>query len=185
MLGLLGLRIFEACGADISDLGEEHGHQMLRVTGNGAKVVLTPSHQLWAEPSTTPSEKGTAVPSFGPMLHTLADRARVRLPRMHRHMLRHTFVSRTRPSSRSSSWSACRLSSLSTAPPTTRTTASTRPRWAAARSRRRSASGCRWTPTGSSRAASSPTRTSQQRPRPKGSGALLHVALICRREPSS
>ena len=58
MLGLLGLWIFEACGADISDLGEEHGHQMLRVTGNGAKVVLTPSHQLWAEPSTTPSEKG-------------------------------------------------------------------------------------------------------------------------------
>jgi len=27
MLGLLGLRIFEACGASISDLGEEHGHR--------------------------------------------------------------------------------------------------------------------------------------------------------------
>jgi site-specific recombinase XerD len=26
MLGLLGLRIFEATGADIADLGEEHGH---------------------------------------------------------------------------------------------------------------------------------------------------------------
>jgi len=26
MLGLLGLRIFEATGADIGDLGEEHGH---------------------------------------------------------------------------------------------------------------------------------------------------------------
>jgi integrase/recombinase XerD len=25
MLGLLGLRIFEACGANITDLGEEHG----------------------------------------------------------------------------------------------------------------------------------------------------------------
>jgi integrase len=43
MLGLLGLRIFEACGADISDLGEDHGHRVLRVTGKGAKVVvLTP-----------------------------------------------------------------------------------------------------------------------------------------------
>jgi integrase len=31
MLGLLGLRIFEATGADIADLGEEHGHRVLRV----------------------------------------------------------------------------------------------------------------------------------------------------------
>jgi hypothetical protein len=29
MLGLLGLRIFEATAADIADLGEEHGHQVL------------------------------------------------------------------------------------------------------------------------------------------------------------
>jgi integrase len=42
MLGLLGLRIFEATGADISDLGEEHGHQVLRVRGKGGKVVLVP-----------------------------------------------------------------------------------------------------------------------------------------------
>jgi integrase/recombinase XerD len=31
MLGLLGLRIFEATAADITDLGEEHGHRVLRV----------------------------------------------------------------------------------------------------------------------------------------------------------
>jgi hypothetical protein len=31
--GLLGLWIFEACGADIADLGEEHGHRVLRVVG--------------------------------------------------------------------------------------------------------------------------------------------------------
>ena len=37
MLGLLGLRIF-----DIADLGEEHGHRVLRVCGKGAKVVLVP-----------------------------------------------------------------------------------------------------------------------------------------------
>jgi integrase/recombinase XerD len=42
MLGLLGLRIFEATGADIGDLGEEHGHRVLRVCGKGSKVVLVP-----------------------------------------------------------------------------------------------------------------------------------------------
>ncbi len=42
MLGLLGLRIFEACGAKIGDLGEEHGHRVLRVRGKGGKVVLIP-----------------------------------------------------------------------------------------------------------------------------------------------
>jgi integrase/recombinase XerD len=42
MLGLLGLRIFEACGSNIADLGEEHGHRVLRVRGKGGKVVLVP-----------------------------------------------------------------------------------------------------------------------------------------------
>jgi integrase/recombinase XerD len=42
MLGLLGLRIFEATGADIADLGEEHGHRVLRVCGKATKVVLVP-----------------------------------------------------------------------------------------------------------------------------------------------
>jgi integrase/recombinase XerD len=42
MLGLLGLRIFEATSAGIADLGEEHGHRVLRVCGKGTKVVLVP-----------------------------------------------------------------------------------------------------------------------------------------------
>src|ERR671932_1000255 len=42
LLGLLGLRIFEACGSSIADLGEEHGHRVLRVRGKGGKVVLIP-----------------------------------------------------------------------------------------------------------------------------------------------
>jgi integrase/recombinase XerD len=42
MLGLLGLRIFEAAAADIADLGEEHGHRVLRICGKGTKVVLIP-----------------------------------------------------------------------------------------------------------------------------------------------
>ncbi len=39
---LTWLRIFEACGANIEDLGEEHGHRVLKVRGKGGKVVLTP-----------------------------------------------------------------------------------------------------------------------------------------------
>src|SRR3954454_4559962 len=42
LLGLLGLRIFEACGGNITNLGEEHGHRVLRVRGKGGKVVLVP-----------------------------------------------------------------------------------------------------------------------------------------------
>ncbi|MFI5593660.1 tyrosine-type recombinase/integrase [Amycolatopsis sp. NPDC051758] len=42
MLGLLGLRIFEACGSDVADVGEDHGHRVLRVVGKGAKIVLVP-----------------------------------------------------------------------------------------------------------------------------------------------
>lgn len=42
MLGLLGLRIFEATASNVTDLGEEHGHRVLRVTGKGTKIVLVP-----------------------------------------------------------------------------------------------------------------------------------------------
>jgi hypothetical protein len=41
-LALLGLRIFEATGADIDGLGEEHGHRVLRVVGKGTRTVLLP-----------------------------------------------------------------------------------------------------------------------------------------------
>ncbi len=36
-LDLLGLRIFETVAANIDDLGEEHGHRVLRVRGKGGK----------------------------------------------------------------------------------------------------------------------------------------------------
>ena len=42
LLGLLGLRIFETVGADIEDLGEEHGHRVMQVQGKGGKLVLVP-----------------------------------------------------------------------------------------------------------------------------------------------
>ena len=105
MLGLLGLRIFEACGANIADLGEEHGHRVLRVHGKGGKVVLTP-----LSPAVQRAvERAVAGRTDGPILLNLravrmdrhaatrrlkhlAEEAGVRLPRMHPHMLRHTFV---------------------------------------------------------------------------------------------
>lgn len=104
-LGLLGLRIFEACGADIADVGEEHGHRVLRVVGKGGRVVLVPLPPAVARAV----ERAVGDRMSGPILlnrggrrmdrhaatrrlHHLADTAGVRLPRMHPHMLRHTFV---------------------------------------------------------------------------------------------
>ena len=55
MLGLLGLRIFEATGTDVGDLGEEHGHRVRRVVGKGSRVVLVPLPPPWGAPSTAPS----------------------------------------------------------------------------------------------------------------------------------
>jgi integrase/recombinase XerD len=40
MLELLGLRISEATGPDIADLGEEYGHRLLRVCGKATDVVV-------------------------------------------------------------------------------------------------------------------------------------------------
>ena len=105
MLGLLGLRIFEATAADVTDLGEEHGHRVLRVCGKGTKVVLVP----------LPPAAGRAIDraigarTGGPILlnsrgtrmdrhaatrrlRSLASAAGVRIARAHPHMLRHTFV---------------------------------------------------------------------------------------------
>ncbi len=105
MLGLLGLRIFEASGADISDLGEEHGHRVLRVCGKGSKVVLVP-----LPPAVSRAiDRAAGTRAHGPILlnsrgarmdrhaatrrlRRLADVAGVRITRPHPHMLRHTFV---------------------------------------------------------------------------------------------
>ncbi|WP_433076599.1 tyrosine-type recombinase/integrase [Dactylosporangium sp. CA-052675] len=105
LLGLLGLRIFEACGSNITDLGEEHGHRVLRVRGKGGKVVLIPLPPAVARAI----ERAVGDRADGPVLRNtlggrmdrhaasrrlrhLAVAAGVRMPRMHPHMLRHTFV---------------------------------------------------------------------------------------------
>jgi integrase/recombinase XerD len=109
MLGLLGLRIFEATGADIADLGEEHGHRVLRVCRKGSRVVLIP----------LPPAVGRAIDrsigtrASGPILlnsrgarmdrhaatrrlRRLAETAGVRITRPHPPILRHTFVTTMR-----------------------------------------------------------------------------------------
>jgi integrase len=105
MLGLLGLRIFEATGSDIEDLGEEHGHRVLRVHGKGDKVILVPLPSAVGRAIERSIDERTAGPivltSRGTRmdrhcatrrLRRLAEQAGIKLPRMHPHMLRHTFV---------------------------------------------------------------------------------------------
>jgi integrase/recombinase XerD len=103
MLGLLGLRIFEATGSDIEDIGEEHGHRVLRVHGKGDKVVLVPLPPAVGRAIERAVEERTAgailLTSGGTRmdrhcgtrrLRRLAEQTGVKLPRMH--MLRHTYV---------------------------------------------------------------------------------------------
>jgi integrase/recombinase XerD len=105
MLGLRGLRIFEACGADIGDLDEVHGHRVPTVRGKGGKVVLTPLppavgraiDRAIGNRTDGPiplSRRGTRMDRHCATrrLHHLATQAGVRIARMHAHMLRHTFV---------------------------------------------------------------------------------------------
>jgi integrase/recombinase XerD len=105
MLGLLGLRIFEATGADIADLGEEHGHRVLRVCGKGTKVVLVPLPPAVGRAI----DRAVASRVRGPILlngrgtrmdrhaatrrlRHLAETAGLQIARAHPHMLRHTYI---------------------------------------------------------------------------------------------
>ena len=105
LLGLLGLRIFETVAADVNELGEEHGHRVLRVTGKGGRVVLVPLPPAVGRAVDVAAGERTAGPlllnrhgvrmdrhAATRRLRRLATEAGVRLPRMHPHMLRHTFV---------------------------------------------------------------------------------------------
>jgi site-specific recombinase XerD len=105
MLGLLGLRFFEATGTDISDLGEEHGHRVLRVCGKGGKIVLVPLPPAVGRAIDRAADHRDSGPvllnSHGTRmdrhaatrrLRRLAEAAGIRIDRLHPHMLRHTFV---------------------------------------------------------------------------------------------
>jgi integrase/recombinase XerD len=100
LLGLLGLRIFEATSLDVSDLGEEHGHRVVRVVGKGHKIVLIPMPPAVARAI----DRAVADRQAGPILlnqrgarmdrHAATRRLRrlqkaagVHIARMHPHML--------------------------------------------------------------------------------------------------
>lgn len=42
LLGLLGLRVSEALGLDIDDMGQSRGHRTLRILGKGSKTAVMP-----------------------------------------------------------------------------------------------------------------------------------------------
>jgi integrase len=105
LVAMLGLRIFEATGSDIGDLGEEHGHRILRVCGKGGKVVLVPLPPAVgraidravhgrAYGPILPGNRGTRMDRHAATrrLRRLAEAAGVRITRPHPPMLRHTFV---------------------------------------------------------------------------------------------
>lgn len=105
MLGLLGLRIFEATGANIEAFSEVHGHRVLRVHGKGDKIVLVPLPPAVARAV----DRAVDERAEGPILlnragrrmdrhcatrrlRALARTAGIEIARMHPHMLRHTYV---------------------------------------------------------------------------------------------
>jgi site-specific recombinase XerD len=105
MLALLGLRIFEALGADVEDLLEEHGHRVLRVRGKGSKVVLVPLppavsraiDRAVGDRSTGAvllNRRGTRMDrhSATRRLRRIAARTGMEMPRLHPHLLRHAFI---------------------------------------------------------------------------------------------
>jgi integrase/recombinase XerD len=105
MLGLLGLRIFEATGSNIEALSEARGHRVLRVHGKGDKITAVPLPPAVARAIDRAVGQRTAGPvllnsqgrrmdrhSATQRLRQLARQAGVTTERMHPHMLRHTYV---------------------------------------------------------------------------------------------
>jgi site-specific recombinase XerD len=105
LVAMLGLRIFEATSADIADLGEEHGHRVLRVCGKGTKIVLVPLppavsraiDQAIGQRPRGPillNSRGARMDRHAATrrLRRLAASAGIQVFRAHPHMLRHTFV---------------------------------------------------------------------------------------------
>lgn len=103
-LGLLGLRVSEACGVQLGDFGEERGHRVLRVVGKGSKHAVIPL----PVPVVRATDRAAEGRTEGPLLRTrsgaqmdrsAACRMVTKIAReadlthhVHPHMLRHAFV---------------------------------------------------------------------------------------------
>ena len=103
LLGLNGLRVSEACAADIDDLGSERGHRTLAIVGKGNKPAVIPLVPRTARTIDLAVGERTS----GPILlradgHRLDARTAYRwtrtigrradLDRVHPHMLRAAFI---------------------------------------------------------------------------------------------
>jgi integrase/recombinase XerD len=105
LLGLLGLRIFEATSLNISDLGEEHGHRVLRVAGKGGRTVLIPLPPAVGRAldraigdrtsgAILLNRRGARMDRHAATrrLRALAQTTGMQMPSIHPHVLRHTYV---------------------------------------------------------------------------------------------
>lgn len=97
MLGLLGLRIGEACSVDVEDMGTERGHRTLHIIGKGNKPALIPlpvpvarildlaaaerERPAAANPHRTPDGPQRRLPHRAPTRPSRRHRAPRRLPR--------------------------------------------------------------------------------------------------------
>jgi integrase/recombinase XerD len=95
MLGLLGLRVFEATGSNVQALGDARGHRVLTVHGKGDKTTLVP----------LPQAVGRAIDQ------AVADRVAgpILLNRYGRRMDRHVATRRLRALARSANVTAARM----------------------------------------------------------------------------
>lgn len=106
LLGLNGLRISEALGADVADLDTERGHRVLRITRKGGKRATVPLAPRTAEAIDAYLDGRTSGPLFATSSDAPLDRvacwrtlrrlARSAVPSkamtLHPHDLRHAFV---------------------------------------------------------------------------------------------
>jgi integrase/recombinase XerD len=106
LLGLNGLRISEALGADVEDLDTERGHRVLRITRKGGKRATVPMAPRTAEAVDSYIGDRTTGPLFSTATggrwqrseawRTLRRLARTAVPSkadsIHPHDLRHAFV---------------------------------------------------------------------------------------------
>jgi integrase len=104
MLGLLGLRISEACHANIEDMGTARGHRTLHIIGKGNKPALVPlpvpvartldqaaNDRASGPPMRTRSGARMDRNAATRIVHRLAKRAGIE-HRVGCHALRHAFI---------------------------------------------------------------------------------------------